>query len=446
MKVLKKILCALLIVHYVHITYAQQDFYEGLLREEVKVENPVYMPVIGIGPGVVNYYGELSNQTNGYLAGNKAMKINISTFLDQKHFFTGNFFVLVLGKFSGEKYSPDYPQNYMNFSSQFNTLGINVQYKFEHLIHPRKPIHPYLSFGVELLQFASKTDMLNSREEVYHYNPDGTLRNEAGDIITRDYEYETNLREELDYGLGKYAENALAFPIEVGVSLFVSDRSYLELGTSLHYTLTDLIDHISHKNTKGIIGNKGNDVFTFTSLSFHIDMFSSPEAITVKKLFADLDFDRTMYGDEDNDRVLDRADNCVGTPEGVEVDSVGCPLDSDGDNIPDYIDKQPNTPKGAFVNEEGEELTREEIAEIMNAENAIKREMIDEIMDRNLNISHFNYKMIGDLPEKYKKVDRDNDGYISYNEVLQTIDDFFNNKTDFNTSDIYKLKEIFFSQ
>ena len=38
-----------------------QGGYDELLYQEVEVENPVYMPVIGIGVGVINYYGELQN-------------------------------------------------------------------------------------------------------------------------------------------------------------------------------------------------------------------------------------------------------------------------------------------------------------------------------------------------------------------------------------------------
>lgn len=57
--------------------------------------------------------------------------------------------------------------------------------------------------------------------------------------------------------------------------------------------------------------------------------------------------------DEDGDGVPDRLDECPGTPEGVTVDSVGCPLDSDGDGVPDYKDECPGTPRGVQVDERG---------------------------------------------------------------------------------------------
>lgn len=62
-----------------------------------------------------------------------------------------------------------------------------------------------------------------------------------------------------------------------------------------------------------------------------------------------------QYGvqDEDGDGVPDEADQCPGTPRGVQVDSEGCPLDGDNDGVADYLDQCPNTPAGTKVNDEG---------------------------------------------------------------------------------------------
>ncbi|MBB3232981.1 OmpA family protein [Halomonas stenophila] len=54
--------------------------------------------------------------------------------------------------------------------------------------------------------------------------------------------------------------------------------------------------------------------------------------------------------DTDGDGVIDANDQCPGTPAGVAVDAVGCPLDSDGDGVPDFQDQCPGTPAGAEVN------------------------------------------------------------------------------------------------
>lgn len=57
--------------------------------------------------------------------------------------------------------------------------------------------------------------------------------------------------------------------------------------------------------------------------------------------------------DSDGDGVMDIVDKCPNTPEGIKVDSDGCPLDSDGDGVPDHLDKCPDTPKGYKVDASG---------------------------------------------------------------------------------------------
>lgn len=63
--------------------------------------------------------------------------------------------------------------------------------------------------------------------------------------------------------------------------------------------------------------------------------------------------------DSDGDGVHDGIDQCPGTPAGVPVDSVGCPLDSDGDGVHDGIDECPGTPPGTPVDEVGCPLAEE---------------------------------------------------------------------------------------
>jgi len=57
--------------------------------------------------------------------------------------------------------------------------------------------------------------------------------------------------------------------------------------------------------------------------------------------------------DSDGDGVVDAADQCPGTPDGVKVDAQGCPLDSDSDGVADHMDKCPATPAGVAVDAQG---------------------------------------------------------------------------------------------
>ena len=56
----------------------------------------------------------------------------------------------------------------------------------------------------------------------------------------------------------------------------------------------------------------------------------------------------TNHKDSDKDGIWDKIDMCPETPRGVEVDSVGCPLDEDHDGVPDYLDHCLGTPAAAI--------------------------------------------------------------------------------------------------
>ncbi|GAA6166383.1 OmpA family protein [Sessilibacter corallicola] len=57
--------------------------------------------------------------------------------------------------------------------------------------------------------------------------------------------------------------------------------------------------------------------------------------------------------DADNDGVIDSRDQCPNTPNGVRVDSNGCPLDSDKDGVADYKDSCPDSALNAKVDSRG---------------------------------------------------------------------------------------------
>lgn len=431
-------------------SYAQDDeFYEDLLREEVEVENPVYKPVLGFGTGIITHFGDVKNNYNNPLIGRPSFKVNISTFIDNKHYFKGNFF-LIYGNLTGNERSVTDLARNLNFSTDIIDFGINLNYDFRHFIKGNKLIRPFVSIGIENMQFNSKTDLRDGQGREYHYWPDGTIRNvPAGDpnsiLLSRDFNYETDLREQDYYGLGNYNQNTFAIPLDAGFDFYAGNRVMLRLGTSLHYTFTDAIDNVSYKNKTGVIGDKKNDMFMFNYISLHLDLFSESKVKIVEKLFADVDFDYTMYGDEDLDRVYDGWDKCPETPRGVPVDTLGCPLDGDRDGVPDYKDLEKSTRFGAYVNDSGQELSDEDIIAMNNTSDAVKRDEVDLYVLKNLAHSTNRHNNIP-IPNKFKSLDIDGDNYISFEEVLSAIDEFFDFESDLSTDDIYELNDFFFSQ
>ncbi|MBE0654102.1 MAG: hypothetical protein IH594_09910, partial [Bacteroidales bacterium] len=288
----------------------------------------------------------------------------------------------------------------------------------------------------------------------YHYWSDGTIRNlpEINDdiapstILHRDYKYETDLRkrEETLHGLGSYSQNTFAIPLDAGLNFKISDRIFLKMGTSFHLTFTDFLDNVSSKGTS-VKGKKGNDFFTYNYFTLHFDLFSEPETVILEKMFAEFEFDEVMLDDEDGDYILDSVDDCPGTPLGIAVDSTGCPLDGDNDGIPDYLDKENFSAPGAWVDENGVTLTEEMFLEqLLKLEEAMKREDVKAYFSTFQN--GFISRKTVEIPEKFKEIDRNRDGYISFEELLEAIDGYFDQQIKLSVEDIYELNNFFFRQ
>nr|MDA3781089.1 hypothetical protein [Bacteroidales bacterium] len=296
---------------------------------------------------------------------------------------------------------------------------------------------------------SSKTDLeLDGANEFYRYMPDGTIRNSVGQIIQRDYEYETDLRKLDLYGRGNYTQNSFSLAGDIGFDLSVSDRVVMRLGTSLHYTFTDDLDNISYENEIGRIGNNMNDMYTLTYVSMNFDLFSDPKTHIIEKYFMDIsgDFDYSLIADADMDGILDLKDDCLETPTGVEVDSLGCPFDDDRDGIPNFKDKEINSRKGSIVDDDGLEMHGSEILKGLNNNYTPVDRSEVYMIPISMGWSKYSNTSVEEIPQKYKFIDADGDEYISFDELLKAIDKFFDFETDLTSEDVYDLNNFFFSQ
>ncbi|MGB4535931.1 MAG: EF-hand domain-containing protein, partial [Tenuifilaceae bacterium] len=190
-----------------------------------------------------------------------------------------------------------------------------------------------------------------------------------------------------------------------------------------------------------------NDMFLFTNFSLHFDLFSDPKYIKIEQEFMELDyFDyEVMMADQDGDGVFDRFDECPDTPLGVEVDSLGCPFDSDFDGILDYMDDEPNTPQGAIVNERGVQLSPDALAQMFDMPTAVRREEIRVLPVAPIWTRSITFEP-GTIPQKFRSFDSDGDGYISFEELLKAVEQFFDGTLNFSVEEIYELNNFFFSQ
>lgn len=429
----------------------QEIDYDSLLQRVDSVENPVFKPVISFSYGVINFRGDVENSLLTPLTGNGAGMVNVSTFIDRKYRnFIANFYFFS-GKLSASEYSTTDLSRNLNFETSLYAFGLNVEYRFGHLISENSFLRPYLQVGVENINFSSKGDLLDASGDQYFYWTDGTIRDQSqsdGDanLLYRDYHYETDLRknESNQFGLGNYSQRSLAFPVGAGVLFRISNRTSFSLGATYHFTLSDYIDNVAYQGTS-VSGGKGNDGFVFSYLSVHFDLFSDPSTKTVDLLYADVEFDELFFDDEDGDFVLDVSDHCPGTPYGVAVDTLGCPLDGDQDGVPDYLDLELESAPGVWVDEQGETLTEEAFyASIESRNSAMPREEVEAYFTTIRD--DYALRRSNEIPEKFLALDEDSDGYISFDELLKAIDLYFDFQVDLNIEEVRELNDFFFSQ
>ncbi|SET88878.1 OmpA family protein [Hymenobacter actinosclerus] len=182
------------------------------------------------------------------------------------------------------KFSADYPKNTYYNVRRFDANVVNVGV----------PIKLKLNNGWALKEDAFIAPYLVVQPGVFFASPD---LYDINDKVTGNSDV---------YAFDIAAAAGIKFNFSATVGLFVQ--------TGQHYPLTDQIDGITN------VGKK-NDRYLQHKLG--------------------LSFNLGKMADEDGDGVSDKKDKCPGTPAGVAVDLVGCPLDGDKDGVPDYLDKCP---------------------------------------------------------------------------------------------------------
>ncbi|MCK5067271.1 MAG: hypothetical protein KAR16_07530 [Bacteroidales bacterium] len=441
----------LLIVVVPFIAQGQEIDYDSLLQRIDTVENPVYKPVVSFSYGVLNFRGDVHNSYLTPAIGNNAFQVNVATFVDRKHYFTANFYFLS-GTLSGNSYSHSDIVRNLNFQTSIAVYGANLEYRFGHFLEKEALVRPYVSLGLGNLNYSAKGDLSDANGLDYYYWSDGTIRDVdetmvgPSNLLYRDYDFETDLRlrEEQEFGLGDYNQRSLVIPLTLGAHFRINRRAFFSLGMSYHYALSDLLDNVAYEGTS-VQGDKGNDSYIYSHLSVHFDLFSDPTTRTVDLMFADAEFDPIFFDDEDGDFVLDVTDRCPGTPYGVEVDTLGCPLDGDMDGVPDYLDQELETDRRAWVDDRGVTVSEDEFeASMQLRNNAMAREHVEEYMA--LIRGEYRLESAVDIPENFISLDVDGDGYLSFDELILVIDKYFDFQLDMNVEEVRDLNDFFFAQ
>lgn len=316
-------------------------------------------PTFGLGPGMFAFYGDVGSNHGSYspLVTRVGYELRATTPITP-WLEVGAY--ALHGRLGVNERS--LTRN-LNFESRITTGGIQFRYNFLQLLNPKRVVEPYITTGFESVEFLSKTDAYDSEGRAYHYWSDGTIRDideHAGNAadaveIQRDYTYETDVRESNVDGFGKYLERTWAIPVGIGARLDIGHGFDFRMGTTMHFTLTDLVDGVTDQSRENRMGDARNDRFLFSSFSigYTIPMKPAKKKEKMTPLNSDQIDELAWLGDEDGDGVQDTNDKCPHTPAGVKVDAFGCPLDGDADGVPDQADDELNTAPGAPVDARG---------------------------------------------------------------------------------------------
>jgi len=338
------------------------------LKVEKKNSEPlefVFRPQLSMGIGMLTFYGDISSNNKGYHPTVSRIGHSLRLINPISEYFELSFYLL-FGQVSANERTVD---RNLNFNSHITTGGATLNYNFGHLLK-RKIINPYIQIGIESIEFLSKVDLKDKYGYTYHYWSDGIIRNIAENDpnaasaieIYRDYNYESDIREENLDGFGKYQERTFGVPIEIGANLHISDRVKLRVGTAIHFTFSDLIDGVTHESIGNRKGNDKNDKMIFSQIAITYDLTLPKKDEEIQEIEEDpFKYYREDTIDSDLDLIVDHADMCANTPAGLKpVDEFGCLLDGDKDGVPDYLDKELNTPDSVNVNEYGIAYTDED--------------------------------------------------------------------------------------
>lgn len=434
------------------------------------------LPTIGIGDGTLFFSGDVGTFN---LAEPLRFRNGIYFEVQKKSRSRFDFSLFFLsGKLYGNISSPD---RNLNFLSSITTEGLNIRYHFSK--NNERTLIPYISIGIEAVSYSSKSDLLDANGNKYYFWNDGTIRsmdqsspNAATDAVklTRDYVYETDLRSANIDNRSSYPTSALSFPIGAGLKFRLSDRFHIRVSAIYHLTNSDLIDGIDETGAGERQGESGNDKFIFTSASLHFDLSAkkNPDPKTKSGAKGDKNFwtgkSDLENQDTDKDGVNDLLDECAGTETGLTVNERGCPIDTDLDGIPDYRDKEINSARGAMVNEDGITLTDKLVDELF------ARDSLNELLERQIEMlkakdaskgESFNglpentsdtaqvvvtnnggFDNSSRIPEGFRFVDADRNGFISPAEMTTAIDDYHKDRSPLDTKRFHLLIDYFFDQ
>ncbi|MFT4680448.1 MAG: hypothetical protein ACI9YU_000276 [Flavobacteriales bacterium] len=390
-------------------------------------------------------------------------------------------------KFYGEQALGD--SGNINYSTSVITQSLHFSYEASHLFNENdkgfRPYQPYVGVGVGLISFRAKGDLKDANNNSYNYWNDGSLRDlpetlvnqDLANTITRDFVYESDLRDANLDGFGRYDQMSLSVPFELGFRFQFTKRIGAHIKGVYHLNFTDLLDNITVVSTGNRAGNPDNDNHITATLGLTVFLGEHRKLKREKKkkapklnLIATAQdsitevastqvIDSTNTTDQiENDEVAGNRTDSISTRNNAEpsvvsdssninVGTVSSLIDTneveitviDVNSISKEIDQELTTSPTTNSQVDNQENNKEDILEKEAQTSEISA--LD-LIDKTAGIESTSPKLAG----SFHWADLNKDGYISADEVLHFIDLLFDAESKYTIPMIHELTEYYFDQ
>ena len=428
-----------------------------LQLDKAPISSDLKLPILTLGAGIVSFHGDIMNdEPANFAVGNMGINFEMMQKL-RPAFFVGIRYLH--SELRGNTYLPEI-QTFFNFKTEINSFGGFVKYDFSNIkaIKIKSNIlSPYFSAGISILQRPeARGDWSSNGEKLYLWS-DGSFRNIAesnynaskASVVYRDYEYETSLQVVNSNDKDYYTHIIATIPLEFGLTYNISKVFKLNLGYQYHISATNTLDDITHAGkTEARKGSRLPDGYSYAYVSLSTDLGQ----IQKKTKFEAIDNENYLIEwDFDEDGIDETEDDCPYTPKGVDVFANGCPLDDDKDGIPNYTDVEQMT-RAFFHDEMGKGMTEAELRARLTQGEKLSQDELYRFYPDLLNGGTLTKQFYKRIPKKFKICDIDKNEYIDLDELLLTINSFFDEGPNagpgasLSSKDLSELIEFFFLQ